>query len=317
MLLVPARAYANYAWHYAFATFLPDYWLWYVLVTILFEALVLGRWLRVPGATSLFLSLLANAITALAGYVVANIFPSFPFGVFGSEMNPNPFFDALLLFTLFGIGSGFVEGFIWHIAVAETGSKEPRTRTLGRSVVVHVAVVPIGLAILLIPARPYGDLESAVRQHRTHYPMTSLQDALSAYVVQHGRLPYARDFDDLIRRMQPQMIGFEHSKDLWAIAYEPSYSRFATGDDRRGPKCEWNPAASGLRIGEGDPPNLWITRRRVPGWTEGYSGIIMEHGVIYFMSRASDGVLLGYDPPGRERQTRRKLRAGRTRLRRN
>ena len=51
----------------ALATFVRPMWLAYVIVTIVFEAAILGRWLQVPFGRALTTSVGANFLTAVIG----------------------------------------------------------------------------------------------------------------------------------------------------------------------------------------------------------------------------------------------------------
>jgi hypothetical protein len=287
---------------YALSGFDFDYWLIYVAVTIVFEAVALGRWLGIRPIRALCLSLLANFITAGVGALFfAGFINAILDGVFGSWLNPNPFCQALLAFTVFGIGSAITESLIWHGTLGSTVSPPTWMQTLGKTITVHLAVIPVGLAVLLVPARPYRELEGSVGFRRWTV-RRSLPGAIKDYAYAYGELPRARDFEDLVRQLQSgnpgSFAGMRFGRSLWAIGYEPCYSRFATGEERRGPKCEWNPAANGLRIDEKRPASLWLTRMHVPGTRlpfRRYDGVVVDDGAVRTSSDPSE---LGYGASG-------------------
>lgn len=172
-LLLPAAASANAAMSLALTIFPWDIWFVYVIVTVIFEAVALGRWLKVPLFRALVTSIGANLLTATIGAFVA--MPAWlVLGSYGGLLNPNPFGHTLLLFTVFGIGSALVEAYMWmrpagvRIDQATINDVPVLTRVavFRRCAAVHVIGVVVGLAVLLIPARPFPGLESQVSYAR-------------------------------------------------------------------------------------------------------------------------------------------------------
>ena len=108
LALIPGPAQADGAMSLALATFTWPMWLAYVVVTVLWEAYALGRWLGLPLGRSLRLSMWANFVTAILGGIPSGILSYSFLGLFGSVLDPNPFGQTLILFTLFGIGSALI-----------------------------------------------------------------------------------------------------------------------------------------------------------------------------------------------------------------
>src|SRR6185369_11653464 len=88
-LLLSSAASANGAMSLALATFVWPMWLGYVIVTIVFEAAFLGRWLQVPFGRALIFSVGANFLTAVIGGFFSGLFYAL-LGLYG-RLNPNPF----------------------------------------------------------------------------------------------------------------------------------------------------------------------------------------------------------------------------------
>ena len=175
-LLLPTAARANGAMGLALAIFAWTPWFCYVVVTIVFEAIALGRWLRVPLGRALLVSLGANFVTAVIGGSISGILCAL-FGFYGERLNPNPFGQSLLLFTVFGIVSAIIEAYCWMRATSFR-----RSAVVLPSLIVHLLGVLTGLAILLVPARPYRGLESQVFVTRFYYFLQQdLTNALRDY----------------------------------------------------------------------------------------------------------------------------------------
>ncbi|MFN3651934.1 MAG: hypothetical protein ACK47B_20360 [Armatimonadota bacterium] len=271
LLLAASPAWANGAMGLALATFAWGPWLAYVAATLLFEALLLGRWLRVPPLRALGCAFTANLLTAGVGGFFSGIFVYGLDGILGSRLNPNPFGSAVLLFTLFGLLSATVEALVWRRAPSKSGSL-PLRRVFGASVAVHLLGVPLGLAILLLPERPYPGLEGRVGAHRQVWLQGQFRRAVEKYVESHAKLPPERTYGELLQRFRPQLGDYAGDPHLWAAAYVPRYHRFDTVERRRHP-VEWNVAAAGERIDTGPPRTLWLLRYRSGGY---HFGLVME-----------------------------------------
>ncbi|MFN8220896.1 MAG: hypothetical protein U0S12_12290 [Fimbriimonadales bacterium] len=120
----------------------------YVVVTIIFEAWLMGRWLSLPLRVSLPLSLLANTLTGFLGLACG--------APFFHEMSghPRPFLFAVGVLTIFAFPSALVEAFVW------LASKRKAYQSYVPAIVaVHLIGIPIALVVLLIPSLPYPGLE--------------------------------------------------------------------------------------------------------------------------------------------------------------
>lgn len=290
LLLSAAPASANGAMGLALGTFGWDLWGIYVAAMVLFEALVMGRLLRVPLLGALGRSVWANFLTAILGGVVSGILSYIFLGVFGSRLNPNPFGQTLLLFTLFALASAPVEARVWLGAPTTTSKKPHHSRVLALSFAVHLLGVPLGLAVLLSPVRPYPGLEMQVGAQRHVFLQGELRGALNDYIGQHQALPPDLTYAEVLQRLRPDIDRFGRDPGLWAAAYRPIYHRFDLGEMRRAP-VEWNARAAREKLFEGPPRTLWLSRSCSDGHCE---GLVMElPGAM--VGRHSDPVKLGYN----------------------
>lgn len=247
-LLLPTPAFANGAMSLALATFAWPLWLVYVAVTVLYEAAAMGRLLGIPFKSALRCSLGANFVTAILGGFVSG-FLSYSFlGIFGSELSPNPFWQTVFLFTLFGIVSAFIEAVAWPNSGSQKSvSVRPRNRYVV-SLMVHLVGVPVGLAILLLPARPYEGLEMQVNAQRHYWMRHGIQKGLEQYIAEHQAVPPAHTYGEMLEAIRPALGRYAPDPNLWAAAYAANYHRFDTGEMRREPFKEWNIAASGRKL---------------------------------------------------------------------
>jgi hypothetical protein len=285
LALLPSPASANGAMSLALGTFGWELWSVYVVATVLFEAFVMGRWLRLSFGKALLYSLGANFLTAIAGGVISGVVSYGFLGVFGSRLNPNPFAQTLFLFTLFGLGSGLVEAIIWRESKPVRSGEVTGRRVLALSLAAHLVGVPLGLAILLAPDRPYRGLEMQVEGERG-WLENSLRNALNEYIAEHQALPPDRTYEEVLERLRPRLDRFGTDPGLWAAAYRADYHRFDTGERRRAP-IEWNAAAAGEKPFEGPPRTIWRTRSCWDGWC---TGLVFDGGV----RRTSDRQMLGF-----------------------
>jgi hypothetical protein len=288
-LLAAAPASANGAMALALGTFEWGPWCIYVAATILFEALLMGRFLKVPIRMALALSILANGLTAIGGGVVSGILSYTFLGLFGSRLNPNPLGQTLLLFTLFALVSAPVEASVWLGAPFAWAKKLTRRHVLRLSFGVHLLGVPLGLAILLAPPRPYHGLEIQVAAERQVWLQHELQRALSEYMAEHRALPPDRTYEDVLRRLRPQLGPFAGDRGLWAAAYRPDYHRFDVGEMRRVP-IEWNASVSNEKLDSGPTRTVWLSRSSGDGYSEGLV-IELPGGVV---ERTTDPAKLGF-----------------------
>jgi hypothetical protein len=295
-LALPTAAYANGAMSLALATFGWDMWLPYVVVTLVFEAVILGRWLRVPLRRALNIAFGANFVTAIIGGFFSGILSYIFYDSFGSKLNPNPFFQNLLLFTLFGIVSACIEALFWAHAVEKpipletTADKPARSRprsVLAQVLLVHLLGVPVGLAVLLLPARPYPGLEGRVYGERYRLER-QVQRALEHCISQNRRVPSVQNYEELLELLKTDLDRFGHDSGRWAGAYRPHYERFDTGEMRREP-ITWNRDAAGRRLSDDLNTVLWLTRSQYHGYCR---GLVLTSG--YSVKITTDRTELGY-----------------------
>lgn len=229
-----ATASANAAMGLALEMFEFRTWIVYACVMVLLEAWLIGTKLGFAWLNSILLSLLFNLITAFT--CVIGCFAPFLHGTFiGSQLNPNPFFDAVFLLALFGVISGGVEGFFWGTALRLRREAKP---VLLRSIGAHLIGVPVALVILLIPARPYRGLEASTGFQRSFFVRLAVRGAYRERSSKPGPFRQFGTFDELMAAVPPDRA---HTDD-WAARYEPDYHRFDTGEmKRRRIRAELNP----------------------------------------------------------------------------
>lgn len=299
-LLLPVPALANGAMSLALATFAWTPWLVYVAVTVLYEAAAMGRWLGIPFRSALRCSLRANFVTAILGGFFSG-FVSYSFlGIFGSELCPNPFGQTVFVFMLFGIGSALIEAVIWPRAGSrQSVSARPRNRYVG-SLMVHLVGVPVGLAILLLPARPYVGLEMQANAQRHFWLGRRVQSLLGLYIAEHQAVPPAHNYGEMLEALRPTLGRYAKDPNLWAAAYAANYHRFDTGEMRREPLIEWNAAASGRKLfsdtertHDVSDPDIWLIRW---GNIHGVSGYVLDLSSGN-LTRTNDAKKLGYPGP--------------------
>jgi hypothetical protein len=275
-----------------------DIWLVYVIVTIIFEAVALGKWLQVPFFRALRTSVGANLLTAVVG-----LFFSVPVwaivGYYGGLLNPNPFGHVVYLFTLFGIGSGLIEAFVWMApakAICPISAPLPGPNTITRRevtrrcVIVHLIGVPVGLVILLIPAHPYPGLQSQVGYARSvRVEDFAVIKALEEYLGAHHRFPPATTYGEALQMLKPYLGDWAHDPNLWAAAYVADFRRFDLGESKRRP-VEWNQAIGKVNENDERTKSIWIIRDR---YYYPYGIVLRPDGTI---RRSYDGKELGYEP---------------------
>ena len=281
---------ANGAMGLALATFPWTVWLVNVIVTVLFEAAWLGRALKVPFHIAIRTSLAANFASAIIGGFLSGIVSYSFYGVFGTRMNPNPFGQTLLVFILFGLGSALVETFFWTGPATKSAGVYRPLRVLRQSVAAHLLVIPIGLAILLLPERPYVGLESQAAGERHGYLRSPFKKAVEDYIAERRAFPPVRTYEQLLTLWKPQLGSRGGDRDLWAAAYVPEFHRFDTGEMRKGPHVEWNPQASGKKILESSTGIMWLTRVRASEWCSGLV-IVLPYTIRWSNSQKELGFL--------------------------
>lgn len=286
LLLLPRFAYANGAMSLALSIFAWPLWLVYVAAMVFFEAGWIGRALGMPFRDALTKSLVANAVTLVLGAIFSGIFGYMLYGCFGSNLNPNPLGQSVLLLILGGLFSAAIEAPFW---------KNWHGRSPWRaSFAAHLLGVPLALVILLLPARPYPGLEGQASWRRHWVFPRSMERALSEELSERERFPESRTFPELLERLRPKLQGYENATDLWAAAYRPRYHRFDTGERRREP-IEWNATLAGKRS-DAFPELVWVIRWRYPISSTGefYSEGLIYDSRLQSFARSTDAKKLGF-----------------------
>lgn len=169
----------------------------------------------------------------------------------GSRLDPNPFWNAVVLLTGLALPSAWIESVAWRRA-----AKGPSDwSVIKRSSLVHLLTVPLGLAILLIPEEPYQGLSSGRN-------LTYITRAVRDYIRSTEHLPSSQDPKGLVKELAP-FLG-EHRQDAIYLLYDIDRRRFATGERWQYPK-ELNRAVLGKRIPadpSANPRWVWFIRDR-------------------------------------------------------
>lgn len=256
---IAATASANGAMGLALEMFEWRTWSVYVAVTIVLEALIIGRAASLNWGKSLGISLLANFITA--GFCASGCFfaPVLHGSFVGSAINPNPFWNSVALLTIYGLISALIEAFIWAGFV----DKDRKSRTQLASLAAHGIGIPVALAILLIPDHPYRGLERTTDLHRMRF-VIGLRDAFGVEIAETNRIPAASSASDLIAAAARR--SNDHVADAWAAGYKADFERFDTHEMKRIP-LDINPAVLGRAIeSRGDERYwVWLLRYRFGG----------------------------------------------------
>ncbi|MFI5386598.1 MAG: hypothetical protein ACHQ50_10815 [Fimbriimonadales bacterium] len=286
LISLATTASANAAMGLGLEMFSMETWTIYVIATLIFEAWFIGRFFKRSWPASLGISVLANGIT---GFCCINLGAVFLHQVIvGSRLNPNPFLNAVVLFTGFGVVSGLIESIVWALFRVD---RNAHNSLMWRSLLAHLIGVPLGLSILLIPSHPYLGVVRSTNSQRWHYVEQRLSRDLNQILAGGDPLPCAKTIPDLLAHL-PATGRTE--PDEHAACYEADLSRFSMGSDRSKPIGELNPAICGYKAPKaGEPPRqgtIWIIRRRDPSWTSGLV-IDRETGEV---RRTLDPTELGY-----------------------
>jgi len=264
------------------------YWIAYVVVTIVFEAWMIGRWMGKGWTASLLLSILANSITAfMCTFTLAPVFHS-------QSINPDPFASTLQLFVCFGLCSAIAESVVW---LTNRGTVTFNGRVFLRTIRTHLIGVPVGLAILLIPPHPYRGPQKLAEFWRWHYLAKYLPRRLGAF-DEGRRIPQAQTLPELWGKLQRVA---DESPDAWIAVYRPSYGRFSRADETGQPIAEWNRLLSGKTWSEiREGPRTWLIR----GWdSEGNAmGVLSSDNNMW--GYVSDPTKLGYASSNRDQSPR-------------
>ncbi|HLK16413.1 MAG TPA: hypothetical protein VKT78_16520 [Fimbriimonadaceae bacterium] len=256
---IPA-ARANGAMGLALEMFGYEYWWPYVAVMVVLEAWMIGRKLGDGWPKALGYSLIANCLTGFCCGSNCLLGVAMHSAIVGSSLNPDPFLNAIALFTGFGLVSAFLESVVWRI-------RRPNVTdwcVIRRSLIAHAVGVPVALTILLIPARPYKGLEITTNRAR----QTFLRLVLKEYVTtarNENALPRISNAEELATRFGSEIYG-RPEPDAFAAAYRADFLRLDFGEAKRLP-YEWNSRVNGLSIDGNhfwgsDPRWIWLMRSR-------------------------------------------------------
>lgn len=256
-----ASARANGAMGLGLEVFRVDAWWAYVVVTIIFEAWLMGRWLALPLRVSLPLSLLANTLTGFLGLGCG--------APFFHEMSghPRPFLFAVGVLTIFAFPSALVEAFVW----LASKRKAYQSYVLAKCVAVHLIGIPVALVVLLIPSRPYPGLERSTGYWRGFRLNMACRD-FPARLEGWGKVPHFKDGEAAVRAIAPD------EPDAWQYVYQPAFGRFDLDESRRGTAAEWNHSVEGLSPDQlANLEHVWLFRWRIDGYAK---GVVYDAGRI-------------------------------------
>jgi hypothetical protein len=243
-------ALANGAMGLGLEMFQSSYWYVYVATMVGLEAWLIGRWFGVSWLRSLVVAAGANAFTGLLCGMGA-IAPFLHSSFVGTGLEPRPLPNAVALLAIFAIPSAVLEAFVWHFG----GGLAKERRLLGRVILVHVVTIPVALAILLVPARPYLGLESQSYYSR-RMEIARLGKALERYARTHEELPEAATALELLQAVSP--LSYPPLQP--AAVFVPQFGRFDLRETRRVP-WELNPELSGAPLEYGDETRwVWVLR---------------------------------------------------------
>lgn len=246
------------------------YWYAYVVVIIALEAWLIGRWLKVSWIKCILISVLANAITGWLGAASGFFAVFLHISIIGSATNPSPFPNAIALLTLFAIPSAWVESVVWRWA-EKTEDIWPFVKHV---LIIHLITVPVGLAILLIPDRPYPGLEATTTFGR-RLTLMSVTRALQQYVSVYEVLPPSDTIDSLAEELQPFTIYKE--REVTAALHYTVFNRFSIRDSFDYP-FEINADLVGTPVPMNwDVDEEWIWYLRTPEEDSGFGwGLVVE-----------------------------------------
>ena len=270
VLGIAASAQANGAMGLGLEMWDLRYWLAYVVAMVALEAWLIGRWLKISWIKSAVISIVANAVTGGLGAASGFFAPFLHISIIGSSANPSPFPNAIALLTLFAIPSGWIESIVWRWAT-RTKDVWPFVKHV---LLVHLITVPIGLAILLIPERPYPGLEITTAYGR-RAALYNVSIALENYVRAYEALPGSQTVDGLARELVPH--SFSNDSDMTVALHHGTFSRFSTGDSWQHP-FEINPELVGMPlIIDEKAEEQWVWYLRTPDMGTGYRwGLVID-----------------------------------------
>jgi len=264
LLLLSTIASANAAMGLALELFDFKIWAVYVVATVFLEAWIIGPRLGFSLTRSLGLSFVANLLTAFCCGGSGLFAPFLHSSFVGTNENPNPFGNVVAILCVFGLISAIFESMVWCYALQKraretqtdhekTVKYDPTWKVLQVSLLAHAAGVPLALVILLAPSHPYGVTENRAWLMRRSALTMWIHKAIETRIAKDGRIPPIHSIQELLDGV-PRVL--EREPDPTIEFYEPTYGRFATGDDRSHPwKFEFNP-----RTVTEDSKDPWVVR---------------------------------------------------------
>lgn len=256
---------ANAVMGYALEQYDATAWWVYVASTILYEAWAIGRWEGYRIHAAVGISIVANLVTAFGCANCCGVGLHWSF--VGSTIDPNPFMNMLVMFTTFGLVSGWIESIVWRMFRGRRVYETTHTQLSLRSMGAHLVWVPLGMAIMLVPNQPYPFLKGFTNFHRRwalHDVLKHLDFDKDGHLKRYGNI-------DAVLRQVHVPDGRLPQSDQYALAYIPSWGRFDTHEMGRGPKYEWNPKADGMDFEDAnDDHPMWLVRVRVGNECFGY-----------------------------------------------
>lgn len=237
LLVLPVAAMANGAMGLGLEIFDLRYWAAYVVAMVGAEAWLIGRAIGISWPKSLLTSLVANLLTAM----LCGMGCFAPFLHTQGE-EANPLFQSVVVLAFFAIPSALFESIAWGYAKGQGLNADPPTWK--RAIAVHLALVPVGLAVLLIPERPYRGIEilSVAPRRRA---MLTVAKSVDAYVEKKGKMPDAMSPEALLSELREANVEV-HAKAH--LAFEvPRYPRFSTGQ-MLPVRWQFNPAVVGRKL---------------------------------------------------------------------
>lgn len=245
VLAIP-QAFANGAMGLGLEQWDPTVWMVYVVAMTAVEAWLMGRWLGLGIPESIVVSILANLMTGVGCGLMGCMAPFLHYPLVGSTADPNPLLSALALLALFAIPSALFEGIFWDRMYRKGRKNQPGGQgVLGRLLLIHLALVPVGMAILLIPDRPYLGYEAFARGAR-QYELRLFADDLSVYTYEKHHLPAATTVESLLKEV-PHFTLHQDRKRSNVFLHVPVFGRFAAGNESTVP-YRLNKAIAGMKV---------------------------------------------------------------------
>ncbi len=239
LLLLAPIALANGAMGLGMEMWDLRYWAAYCLSMVAVEAWWMQRKLELSWSRSIFTSLVANAVTgSLCG--IGCFAPVLHQPFVGTGSDPSPFWNSVVILLMFAIPSALAESVVWKVSLRDA----PGNKIVLQSLFVHLWTIPIGLVILLLPARPYLGLE-ATAEYRRFREIQTIARGIEEYLQANERLPSADSPAQLLAELR--LFTERKFPVPTEIAFQPvAFGRF--GDLTNGVKMEFNPELRGMTL---------------------------------------------------------------------